>query len=294
MNYACTIGFFDGVHRGHQYLLQELRSLAAERVMQTLVITFGRSPLSTLCPKTAPKLLSDTEEKRDFIVELGIDRCEILDFSPQMAALTAREFLRLRLVPMGIKLLLMGYDHHFGSDRMGFSQVRNIAVDMGVEVVSAKALKDDDAAVSSSEIRSLLYAGQVAEAQTLLGRPYMLSGTVVVGRREGTGLGFPTANMQLRCAEKVVPACGAYAVRGTIDGKTYGGMMYIGTRPTLKNGTDISLETHLFGFSGEAYGKRLTVSFIERIRDEKEFSSPEALRRQLYEDVETAKKSLIL
>lgn len=294
MNYACTIGFFDGVHRGHQYLLQQLKSLAASRGMQTLVITFARSPLSTLCPARAPKLLSDVEEKREFIGEMGIDRCEVMDFSKQMAALTAREFLRLRLVPMGVKLLLMGYDHHFGSDRMAFRQVRDMAADMGVEVVSAEALKDDDAAVSSSEIRSMISTGQVAAAQMLLGRPYMLSGMVIEGRHEGTGLGFPTANIRPRCDEKLIPACGAYAVRATLEGKTYGGMMNIGTRPTLKNGSDISLETNLFDFSGEAYGKLLTVSFVERIRDEKEFSSPEALRRQLCDDVITAKKFLKL
>lgn len=294
MNYACTIGFFDGVHRGHQYLLQQLKSLAASRGMQTLVITFARSPLSTLCPARAPKLLSDVEEKREFIGEMGIDRCEVMDFSKQMAALTAREFLRLRLVPMGVKLLLMGYDHHFGSDRMAFRQVRDMAAEMGVEVVSAEVLKDDDAAVSSSEIRSMISTGQVAAAQMLLGRPYMLSGMVIEGRHEGTGLGFPTANIRPRCDEKLIPACGAYAVRATLEGKTYGGMMNIGTRPTLKNGSDISLETNLFGFSGEAYGKLLTVSFVERIRDEKEFSSPEALRRQLCDDVITAKKFLKL
>jgi riboflavin kinase/FMN adenylyltransferase len=292
VNYACTIGFFDGVHRGHQYLLQHLMTLAAGRGMQTLVITFARSPLTTLCPEKAPKLLSDEEEKRDFIVKLGIDRCEMMDFSRQMAALTAREFLRLRLVPMGVRLLLMGYDHRFGSDRLSFSEVKDMAAGMGVEVVSAKALEDGGSAVSSSEIRALLSAGQVRDVQALLGRPYELSGIVVPGRREGTALGFPTANMEPRCAEKVIPACGAYAVRAAIDGKTYEGMMNIGTRPTLKNGADISLETHLFGFTGEAYGKMLAVSFMERIRDEREFPSPEDLRRQLLADAQTAQKIL--
>lgn len=292
MKYACTIGFFDGVHRGHQFLLRQLRSVAAECGMQTLVVTFPQSPLATLRPETAPKLLTDASEKRDFITDLGIDRCEMLEFTPQLAELTAEQFLRMRLVPMGVRLLLMGYDHRFGSDRCAFPQVRDVATTMGIAVVSSEALTEGCEAVSSSEIRSMLGAGNVAAAEMLLGRPYMLSGTVVRGRHEGTGLGFPTANLNLRCAEKAVPACGAYAVWAVLDGQRYGGMMNIGTRPTLKNGSDTSLETHLFGFSGEAYGKQLTVCFKERMRDEREFSSYEELRSQLSADADEARKIL--
>lgn len=292
MRYACTIGFFDGLHRGHQYLLQQLRAVAAQRGMQTLVVTFDNSPISVLRPKETPQLLTDAAEKRDFIVNFGIDRCEMLHFSPEMSSLTALQFLRLRLVPMGVGLLLMGYDHHFGSDRLGFEQVRSMAESLGVEVVAAEALQEDKTAVSSSEIRSMLVEGRVAEAQELLGRPYMLSGTVVPGRHEGTSLGFPTANLKPRSTEKIIPACGAYAVRATLGGKTYAGMTNIGSRPTLKNGSDISLETHLFGYSGEAYGEEITISFVQRLRDEREFSSLESLSNQLSVDADNAKKIL--
>lgn len=292
MKYACTIGFFDGFHLGHQFLLHQLKDVAAARGVQTLAVTFSRPPLATLQPEIAPRMLTDESEKRDFIADFGIDRCEVLDFTPQMAALTAEEFLRLRLVPMGVRLLLMGYDHRFGSDRRIYSQVCETAAAIGVEVVSAKPLLKDGREISSSEIRSLLARGHVAAAQTLLGRPYMLTGTVVHGRHEGTGMGFPTANLSLRCNEKVIPAGGVYAVRAMLDGRTYGGMMNIGTRPTLKNGADVSLETHLFGFSGEAYGKELKVGFVQRMRDEAEFPSGDALRRQLSLDAEAARKIL--
>ncbi|MBR1652699.1 MAG: riboflavin biosynthesis protein RibF [Alloprevotella sp.] len=292
MNYVCTIGFFDGVHRGHQYLLRQLLSEGMRRGMGTRVCTFSEHPRKVLQADFRPQLLTTLEEKRALIAAAGIDDCRVLDFNSRMAAMTAAEFMERILVPEGVKMLLMGYDHHFGSDRADFSRCQREGERLGIEVVEESPWSETGVVVSSSLVRSLLSEGKVKEAYELLGRPYTLSGRVVAGHHVGRGLGFPTANLNPDAQEKLIPACGAYAVRCDVEGETHIGMTNIGTRPTLQNGQDMSIETHLFDFHADIYERPLTLHFLHHLRAERQFNNTDELKAQLAVDAEEAKKLL--
>ena len=290
---AATIGFFDGVHRGHVHLLRQLKAAAAERGLGTMAVTFEHHPRLTLSADYHPELLTTTDEKLALLEAEGIDACALLRFDDGMAALPARDFmdrwLRRRL---GVRCLVIGYDHRFGHGRdEGFMQYVAYGRGLGIEVVRATALECGGLTVSSSAVRRFLSAGNVEMAKVCLGRPYALTGTVVHGHGVGRSLGYPTANVRPACADKAVPACGVYAVRAGLapgDGGEPGGefraMVNIGNRPTLNNGTDVTVEAYLLGFSGDLYGRRLTLRFERRLREEQRFPSLDALRRQLDAD----------
>lgn len=292
MNYACSIGFFDGVHRGHQYLLRQLREVAAARGLMPMVCTFAQHPAQVIRRGDAPHLLTSLDEKREYLRELGIAECLVLDFTPELARLTAREFMREVLMPRGVRLLLMGYDHRFGSDRADYAACRTFGEEMGMEVCLEKPFAEDACTFSSSLIRKSLAAGDVKAAAAMLGRPYALEGEVVEGRHVGTSLGFPTANLRVAEARKLIPACGAYAVWAQVGEGRFAAMTNIGTRPTLQNGTDISIETHLFNYASDLYGRTLRLEFVERLREEVPFASLEDLKRQLADDAARTKKIL--
>ena len=284
MNYACSIGFFDGVHRGHQYLLRQLREVAAARGLVPMVCTFAQHPAQVLRRGDAPHLLTSLDEKREYLREMGIAECLVLDFTPELARLTAREFMREVLLPRGVRLLLMGYDHRFGSDRADYAACRILGEELGMEVCLEKPFSEDACTFSSSLIRKSLASGDVKSAAAMLGRHYALEGEVVEGRHVGTTMGFPTANLRLSEPRKQIPACGAYAVWACLGSKRYAAMTNIGTRPTLQNGNDVSIETHLFNYASDLYGKPLRLEFVERLREEVPFASLEALKQQLAED----------
>lgn len=277
--FAATIGFFDGVHRGHRCLIEQLTELARLRRMDTLVLTMDRHPRLVLQSDYIPQLLTTLDEKCRLLRETGITRLDVLTFDSEMARLSAEEFMREVLKPRDVSLLLMGYDHRFGHGEAVFDDYVRWGEACGIEVVKAHELSDIH--VSSTSIRRLLAKGDISEAQRLLGHPYLLSGTVVKGHRLGHTLGFPTANLAVT-AGKVLPRDGAYAVR-----TPYGvGMMDIGTRPTANNGSDLSIEVHLIDFSGDLYGQTLTLELVGFLREERAFPSLEALKAQLEHDRE--------
>ena len=293
MNYVSTIGFFDGVHRGHQYLLRQLLDEGKRRGLATRVYTFAEHPRRVLQADYQPQLLTTLEEKRAFIAAEGIDECRVLEFDNQMARMTAAQFMQQILIPEGVKVLLMGYDHRFGSDRADFQVCRGLGEALGVEILQELPFSENaPQAISSSLVRRELRSGDVAAATCALGRYYSLSGTVGLGRRVGRDLGFPTANLQLDNAQKMLPAAGAYAVWAHVDGKRYAGMTNIGTRPTLQNGEDVTVETHLLDFQGDIYGHVLRLEFVERLRGECQFAALDALRAQLHDDALRAKEIL--
>ncbi|MBR1711805.1 MAG: riboflavin biosynthesis protein RibF [Alloprevotella sp.] len=292
MTSCATIGFFDGVHLGHQYLFRQLREVAAARGLSPVAVTFAEHPRKTLQPGFQPRLLTTLDEKRGFIGDCGISRCEILAFSPDLAHLTAREFMRNHLLPLGVGCLLVGYDHRFGSDRCAFEDCLPLGQELGIAIVQAEAYHGAVATVSSSVIRSLLDEGDVTRATQCLGRNYSISGVVVEGYKEGRKLGFPTANLLPDSSEKIVPKCGSYATWVDFGGRRYAAMTNIGLRPTFGNGTETSIESHIFDFDGDLYGQSVTLRFVRRLRDERKYPAAGDLQRQLCADAATARQIL--
>ena len=259
--------------------------------MRSLLITFDRHPRSVFAPAAVPLLLTPAKEKMELLKATGVDDIYVLPFDAKMAALTAKEFMqRVLKEQLGVEVLVIGYDHRFGrplSDSPrggeGFHEYQEYGREVGIEVVLAKELEGEH--VSSSEIRRALAAGDVQRAAQLLGRPYTWTGRVVHGHEVGRQLGFPTANLEAvengqLTVGKMLPANGAYAV--------VGGMLNIGTRPTIGNGSDVSVEVNLFDIRDNLYGQTLTLSFIARLREERRFESEEDLISQLQHDKQLA------
>ena len=275
IGYVATIGMFDGVHRGHQFVLQQVVDEARQRGLQSMAITFD---------KQTPSMLTPLVEKRQLISRVGIHRVEVLTFDDALRQMTARQFMQQVLKEqLNVKVLMIGYDNRFGYRRVeGFEDYVRYGQEMGIDVKQLPALGND----SSSLIRELLQHGQVAEAAQRMGHLYTLKGSVAHGEHIGTTMGFPTANIEPDYTLQLIPAPGAYAVRVSLDdsAELLQGMMNIGTRPTF-NGQQTTLEVHVFHLNENLYGRQLTVSFVERLRDEQRFDTMEALKEQLQRDV---------
>ena len=285
---VATIGFFDGVHRGHCSLLSQVVRQAAQRNSQSTVVTFDIHPRQLVNPDFQPLLLTTLDEKLLLLSRQGIDRVAVLHFDEQMASLSARDFMSVVLSrQLNVDTLVLGYDSRFGHGRTaGFSDYEAYGRSMGIDVLRATPLLSDDGTpVSSSLVRNLLLSGNIAQANDALGRRYSLTGNVVEGFHEGRRLGFPTANLALADRQRLVPGRGVYAVWAELTGysEPMPAMMNIGTRPTY-NGSSQTLEVHIIGYEGDLYGQDITVTFAERIRSEQPFDSPSALASQLQVD----------
>ncbi len=279
---AAVTGTFDGVHLGHRFLLDNLRREAAERGLEPLAVTFAQHPLSVIRPGSEPPQLCSLEER---ISRIGGDiDVQVLDFDDRLRAMTASQFLHMLHTRFGVKLFLLGFNNVIGSDRLGAAQLDGKTVG-GVEVLAAA--EHPTLPVSSSAIRSALGSGDITEVNRMLGRPYSLTGTVVRGRRLGRTIGFPTANLEPPTG-MMLPAAGVYA--GRIGEHT--AVVNIGRRPTVDKRTDapLSIEAHLSGFSGDLYGRRLTLEFLARLRNEQKFASLEQLKEAINNDVMQARK----
>lgn len=309
---VATIGSFDGVHRGHRCLLRQVRGIADERALKAVAITFGTSPKSVLGKGDCPKL-STADERVLLLRQAGMDEVAVLDFTPQMAAMTARDFMQQVLrEQLGVRVLVIGYDHRFGRGRSeGFNDYVRYGREIGIEVVRGEACMEDGEPISSTCIRHLLAEGKVAEATHLLGYRYALQGEVVGGYREGRKMGFPTANMCPLGEDKQIPADGVYAVwvkvddnddqnennhlEGNFQLSTFNpqfrmGMLNIGYRPTLNNGRERSIEVYILDFDGDLYGKNITIEFVHRLREERVFANTEELTEQLRKDRERVRE----
>ncbi|MDR1746584.1 MAG: riboflavin biosynthesis protein RibF [Tannerella sp.] len=280
-----TVGFFDGVHCGHCFLIEELRRLAAAKGLASAVITFPVHPRIVLHDGYQPKLLNSFEEKMERLALTGVDYCVVLDFTPALADLSAHDFVEKILQQQwGVHTLLVGYDHRFGHNRAdGFEQYVAYGHACGMEVLRAGVCEAGERAVSSSRIRQLLMEGAVEKAAQLLTYPYRMTGLVVHGHGLGRTLGFPTANIEMDELFKVQPGMGVYAVWVYLNGKRYKGMLSVGNRPTL-NSEEVTVEVHLLHFSGIIYQQSIRVEFMYRLRNNRKFDSLDALRAQLVED----------
>ncbi|MDR0574593.1 MAG: riboflavin biosynthesis protein RibF [Tannerella sp.] len=291
---VATIGFFDGVHSGHRFLLQEMRNPAKERNLPSAVITFPEHPRVVLHSDYQPKLLNSFDEKIDLLSKTDIDYIIVMDFTPELAALTAREFITdILSCRWRVGTLLIGYDHRFGYQRAeGFEQYVIYGRERGMEVIKASSYSDEWMAVSSSTIRCLIENGDMATASYLLGYNYRLKGHVVGGRQVGRLMGFPTANIAVDEKFKVVPRNGSYAVWIVVDGKKYKGMLYIGSRPTIASDDSLSIEVNIFDFSGNIYDEPIIVEFVDFIREDVKFDSLDKLKEQMEADKQYALSKL--
>lgn len=289
---VATIGFFDGVHRGHRFLIDQVKQCAAERGLSSLLITFSVHPRQVMQADYQPDLLSTLEEKRELLASTGADYCAILDFTPELSRYSAYDFMKTVLKDkLSVDTLIIGYDHRFGHDRKeSFADYVRYSQMLGIHVLQAKGLVVNDIPISSSVTRAFLSEGEVEMAARCLSIPYSISGKVVTGFQEGRELGFPTANISLSDAQKLVPKRGVYAVRVTDlcqPDKKYAGMLNIGWRPTMGEKMDHpAIEVHLLHFNGDLYGHALKLEFIKRLRDERKFRSRGELIHQLKSDAD--------
>lgn len=291
---VATIGFFDGVHRGHKFLIAQVLDAAHVRGLSSMLITFPRHPRMVMQTSYQPRLLTSFDEKCSLLSATGVDMCVALPFTHELAALSAREFMQQVLRDrLQVSTLVIGYDHRFGHDRTeGFEDYVRYGDELGMEVIRAEAFVEGATNVSSSVVRAFLERGEVDVAARCLGYNYFLDGRVVAGQQIGRTLGFPTANLQVEDACKLIPAGGVYAVRVQVDGHIYKGMLNIGCRPTIDEDPRRTIEVHLFRFEGDLYGRLLRVEFLRRIRGEQKFSSREALARQLQQDARVCEEGL--
>ncbi len=289
--YVATIGFFDGVHRGHQCLINQVKDLAARRGMRSMIVTFDTHPRQVLCSEYQPRLLSSLSGKLAMLRECGVDRVELLRFTKALSSLTAAEFMRVVLKErLGVEVLLMGYDHKFGHGGGTFSEYVEWGHMVGVEVCLASEL--EGMKVSSSMARRLVAEGKISEANLLLGHPFVVEGEVTTGHQMGRRIGFPTANLRTD-GNMLLPSVGVYAVQVVFeDNSVSGGMLCIGNRPTMGNGDDISVEVNIFDFNGNLYGRRLRLRVLSKIRDEVRFPDVELLKEQLRRDEQSARRLL--
>ena len=285
---AVTIGFFDGVHKGHRFLLKQLKEQAEAEKLSAVALTFDLHPKHITGSSLAPSLLTTQEEKLRLLKSSFDGEVLVLPFTQELCALTAREFMQSVLhAKLNTKLLLMGYNHRFGRGGGSPEEYIEWGKEFGIKVCIAKALEGEK--VSSSTIRNLIEQGDIAEANAKLNYRYFLKGKVIGGKQIGHRIGFPTANISLT-DQKLLPKCGVYAVEVTLPDETKkGGMLCIGHRPTLEKDGEISVEVHIFDFDGNLYEKPIYVDFIDKIREEKQFPSLEALQHQLSLDAISAR-----
>ena len=282
-----TVGTFDGVHSGHMEIFRKMADDARAISGETVVITFHPHPRLVIHPDSKYlKFINTQEKKYDLIAEAGIQHLVIIPFTREFSHLSSAEFVRRYLVEkVGVKKLIVGYDHHFGKDRLGgYNDLKGLGKIHGFEVEEVSVKSIDGIPVSSTKIRNALNEGDVRLANMLLGYEYSITGKVVFGNRIGRTIGFPTANIELEDEFKLISKVGVYACRVQWNGKIYKGMGNIGYRPTIEKG-DLTIEVHIFDFDQEIYGDTITIFFIERIRDEIRFENLSALRHQLILDM---------
>ena len=288
-----TVGTFDGVHLGHRAILARVVRRAGELSLPSVLVTFEPHPLEVVNPPAAPLLLSTTTEKLQLVAECGVDYAVVLPFTSSLAALAPTAFVEAVLLERYcVRELLIGHDHGFGRGRSGdVSVLRRLGerYDFSVDMVEAVAVEGTP--VSSSSIRRAIAAGDLENARRSLGRRYAFTGRVVRGDQRGARLGFPTLNISLGSARKLLPPVGVYAVLLESERGAFGGMMNLGPRPTFDD-SDVSLEVHLFDATGDWYGYPVRVEFVSRLRDTIRFASADALVAQLRADEHAARAAL--
>lgn len=295
-NATVTSGTFDGVHLGHQKILQILRETAHRSGGESVVLTFWPHPRMVVSQDSqALKLLSTIDEKIELLANQGVDHLLVIPFTREFSELSSEEYVQNILIEgIGTKKLVIGYDHRFGRNREGsfdYLEANSAKFDISIEEIPRQEI--DHLTISSTKIRQSLLEGHIHSANELLGRNYSFSGIVVKGRQLGRTIGFPTANVQISETYKLIPANGVYAVKTLVRGNWYDGMMNIGNRPTV-DGIGRTQEVNIFDFDDDIYGETLQVELVDYIRNEQKFNGIEELKIQILKDKATTKEKLCL
>ncbi len=280
-----TIGTFDGVHAGHQKIIERLVETAQSSRLESAILTFFPHPRMVLQQDSNIKLIHTIEERREILEKSGVEHLIIHPFTHQFSRLTALEFVRDILVNrLKAKKIIIGYDHRFGRNRTAdIHTLREYGKEFGFEVEEISQQEIEDVAVSSTKIRKFLIEGRVEKANNYLQHPFTLTGKIIPGKGLGKDFGYPTANLKIEEDYKLIPKIGVYVVRAVIDEIPYFGMMNIGTNPTV-GGKKMTIETYFFLLDQDLYEKKLQIELLTRIRDEKKFDSVEALRMAMKQD----------
>ncbi len=286
---ALTIGNFDGVHLGHQALLEQLQLEARARNLTTAAIIFEPHPREFFTPEQAPARLTNLREKLERFAALGLDRVHVCRFNARLAQTSATDFIHALYTDLVARHVIIGDDFRFGKARGGdFALMEKMGREQGIAVKSMSSMLQDGIRISSTVVRSALSDGNLSLAQRYLGRPYSISGRVQHGEKVGRKLGYPTANIQFK--HNRAPLCGVFVVRVRIEeGRLHEGVASLGVRPTVEQNGKPILEVHLFDFAQQIYGKHLQVDFLHKLRDEMKFSGLDSLTQQIALDAEQAK-----
>lgn len=285
-NAVVTIGTFDGVHRGHQEILKNMVKRAKELGGESVVVTFYPHPRQVLSHDSGIRFISTQQEKIHHLEALGIDNLVIIKFTKEFASTSSEDFIRNYIVKnIAPAVLIIGYDHHFGSGRTGdFEMLYELGNQYDFKVEKIQEQDIENMAVSSTKIRHFLENGDIRHANMLLGYEFSYTGKVVKGQQVGHKIGFPTANIEVAEEFQLIEKQGVYATFVDFDGKSYPAMTYIGKRPTLHDSRPQSIESNIINFNGDLYGKEIKVRFVDFVRDDKTFDDTEALKNQIEKD----------
>ena len=283
-----TIGNFDGLHRGHQAIVRTVLARGRDTGGSSLLITFDPHPLKVLAPERAPRMLTTRRQRLALLEATGLDVLLILPFTMELAGVTAEEFVRRHLAEgLSVREVYVGANFNFGRDRAGSADLLiRLCGEVGIKAAQVVEVRSLDSPISSSRIRRALQSGEVELARELLGRPYVIEGTVIRGESRGARLGFPTANLQTE--NELVPQDGVYITEAVIDGVPWPAVTNIGTRPTFAEAS-YAVETHVLDAPGDLYGRSIEVRFLARLRPELKFDSVQSLTAQVRKDVQRAR-----
>lgn len=291
-NTILTLGTFDGIHPGHLKIIDRLVDCSNEKGGRNVVITFYPHPRTVLGSGNDIKMLTSQEERKNLLEKHGVENFLTINFTKEFASLTAEEFIYDYLINgIGVSEIVLGHDHHFGKGRSGNVELlKKIGAKENFSVITVDAFYINNEVVSSTKIRNALIEGDLKKANSLLGRNYSFSGTVIGGDKRGRELGYPTANIKLSSQEKLLPAIGIYAVRVLLENEEHIGLLSIGKRPTFYNAGELVTEVYIYNFNREIYGEVVTVELVERLRGEEKFNSSADLINQMDKDKESGLK----
>ena len=289
-NAVITIGSYDGVHLGHQIIFSRIQQLAAEVEGESIAITFHPHPRQIVYPKDKTlKLITTIEEKIDLLAACGFDNTVIVPFTIEFSQQSPDEYIERLIDIFNPKYIVIGYDHRFGLNRQGdVDYLRWHAKTKDFKVIEIEKQELDEVAISSTKVREALSKGEIEKATSLLNHSFFLTGKVVHGQKLGSGIGYPTANLKIAESYKILPMDGIYAVFVHYEGMRYGGMLYIGNRPTIEDHNEKSIEVNIFDFNHTIYGQQLKLEFVKFIRGDEKLDGLAALKAKLAEDKEQA------
>lgn len=291
-NTVLTIGTFDGVHLGHQEIVKKLLERSNFHSGRNILITFNPHPRKVVNHHNNQKILTTIEEKIEILKELGLENLFIIHFTKEFSQLSPKEFIEDFIIKrIGLKEIIVGYDHKFGKGREGNQEtLRILGKELGFEISVVNEFKINEEIVNSTKIRQALLNGNIKQANLFLGRYYSFSGLVVEGDKRGRLLGYPTANLKLNDEDKLLPGLGIYAAEVTIDSEKHFGLLSVGQRPTFYDHGEVVPEVYIYNFNKDVYNKNLKICIIEKLRGEEKFESPEELINQMNKDKEAGLK----